>query len=173
MKFEESLVFNISTYDFVAGDTWLWYESLLDYPTGEYSLKVIMRKGSADAITIESTVSDGQFKLLKTDTGSLAAGQYNYVVKAVDLATDYEKTIDSGVVDVLPNLLTTDPSTYAQQMVAKLRTAYLAMGDSLAVQVSFGDRSVTYNRADLLKELLYWENKAKGPQRMRLFKCKM
>lgn len=103
-----------------AGDTWKWKrEDLTDYPATSYTLTYYLHNESASA-TIVATADGGNFSVTvaKATTAAIAAGKYFWAAFVNDTTERYK--VDSGTIEVLPDLTAsaaTDRRTHARKVL--------------------------------------------------------
>jgi len=152
----------------VVGDRWAWKRTDLgvDYPPASYTLSYSLRLASAAAteIEVDATASGSDFvaEVDSTTTAGYTAGTYHYQAYITRDADSERLTLESGVVEVLPNrdAAGTDPRSHARVMVDNLQSALQASSTTDVVSYSIGGRSVTRAREEVRRELLYWQQVA-------------
>jgi len=103
-----------------AGDTWKWRrEDLTDYPATAYTLSYYLHNASASA-TITATADGSNFAVTvaKAVTALIAAGRYFWAAFVSDTTERFQ--VDSGTIEVLPNLAAsaaTDRRTHARKVL--------------------------------------------------------
>jgi hypothetical protein len=159
---------NIDNLTLFAGDTWTWTESLSGFPVDEYTAKVVLKLNGANPVIINASIADGlfTFNYSSAQTSVLTPGLYFYQYVAVKSGLDYYSA--SGYVQIRGNvsLAATDMRGKWRQIYDNLMTAYNSMiaAGKVEVSVSINGRSVTYDRANLIKEIQYAEMKAREEQ---------
>lgn len=155
---------NLDGLTLYAGDTWTWTESLPDYSPDDYTAKVVLKLNNANPITINASIVDGIFTFSYSSayTQNLTAGTYFYQYIAVKDGSNYYSA--SGYVEVRGNIQTaaTDMRGSWQQIHENLLALYNTMiaDGKVEVSVSINGRSVSYDRASLIKEIQNAETKA-------------
>jgi hypothetical protein len=156
----------------VSGLDWNWSEPVSSYPASTYTLKYILKRTTANPITLTSA-ADGdnhEFTIDDSDTATYTAGYYSYTAYVVEIAdTDHIIPIATGVVEIKKDLSTvSDARTHAMTMVDNLRTTILALSTKTMSDVSIEGRNYTYNDIEKLEKLLtYYERKAGVTKRKR------
>lgn len=153
-----------------AGDTWRWDASFSDYPKSDGWVLCYAFRGvgsldvSGSQIVVNASDPAGfSVTVLPASTAPLGAGRYRYLAR-VTLAGEV-RTVDAGVVQVLPDLATADEGelqTHAEKMVALLEAAIEANAASSAnggtggtvLSYSIADRSVTFRDEKDLRDQL-------------------
>lgn len=140
----------------VAGDTWKWSASFEDYSAsdgwtlttsfrGESALDVA---GSADGDGFVSTAA-------ASATLALTAGRYSWV--SVVTKDDESYTVDSGNLEVLPNLAAQeagyDGRTLAERQLAAAEATLETLLASKNATVHFGDQSFTRQDVEKLMKI--------------------
>lgn len=107
-----------------AGDTWVWTDSLVEYPSATYTLKYTFYRFGQAAVTLTSVGSGTNFTTTVLPTNStLAAGEWGwtaYVEKGSGGSLE-RYTLGDGTVKVKPSfagaVATTDLRSHAQKML--------------------------------------------------------
>lgn len=87
-----------------AGDTWKWTRTIADYPASSWTLSyVLVQAGVQKTITASSSGDNYSVTVAKATTANYAEGLWTWSA-AVDNGTE-RYTIDSGTLQVLPNLV--------------------------------------------------------------------
>ena len=154
-----------------AGDTVKWNRTdLVDYPSPTWTLKYYLVK-SGTQIVIIAAQSGTAFSVVlsKTITAAYAAGIYRWVAK-VSMGTE-EYTVDSGTVEVLPDLVASttglETRSDARKIYDDLISAYKAYISANGTMHSFsiGGKTVQYKTAkELLDQIKYWATEVQREQ---------
>lgn len=156
---------SIDSKKLYAGDTWSWTETLPDFPASEYTAKIILKRNNAAAIIITASIVDDvfNFSYSSANTSAIPAGKYYYQYVAVKSGLDYYSA--SGYIEIYANILTTasDMRGQWQQIHDNLLAVYNTMiaDGKVEASVTMNGRSVTYDRANLIKEIQNAEMKAR------------
>jgi hypothetical protein len=96
-----------------AGDLWQWRREDLtgDYPAPVWTLKYRFKNAAGGFEVIAS--SDGQAFAVSFDSAAVIAGTYSWVARAESGAIFH--SVDSGVMEVLPNLFSGSAATASDQ----------------------------------------------------------
>lgn len=144
----------INEQDLIAGTTWEWTDYFDDYPSSEYTAECIIRKGSAAAITIESSVSsteDEAFDFSKdaVSTASITPGDYQFQYIFTNIADGkiYAPKIYSGFVPVDPLLSSaSDVRSDDQKVLDSLIAARTKIAERDYVNVTINGKATTFKR---------------------------
>jgi hypothetical protein len=156
---------NIDNLKLFAGDTWSWSETLPDYSPADYTAKIALKLNGANPVVITASIVDDTFAFSysSANTSVLTPGLYFYQYIASKSGSDYYSA--SGYVQVYANILTaaSDMRGKWQQIHDNLLSFYNTMiaDGKMEVSVSMNGRTVTYDRANLLKEIQNAEMKAR------------
>jgi hypothetical protein len=145
------------------GDTWSWLETLQAYLASAYDLTVYLKKDATAAVSLIATAEGTSFRIAKTATETAAMTHGNYLYQAVvTRKSDSAKfTIETGSIEIYPNIATTDPRGYWQKTYELLKTAYEGLAGKAYAEVTINGRTVRYDRENLVKELNNASYKAK------------
>ena len=150
---------NLNCYKLFAGASWKFTESLYRYPASDYSLQIILKKGTDTAIILNGIASgnDFDFSKSKTETALLVNGDYDYQVVATNRTDESDvAVVDSDIVHIYP-LLTSgaDQRTKWQKRLDDLNAAYdsLCSGEADEVEIDKGKRIKYRDREKLIKEI--------------------
>lgn len=142
------------------GDLWTWLKSLADYPANAgWTLAYTLINGSSK-ITINASASgaDHLISVAAATTAGYAAGSYSWMARVTKATEIY--TIDSGTIEVLPNLAaatTYDGRSHAQTMVEAIEAAIEGRASALQLKMQINGRSIEYmGAADLIKWLSFY-----------------
>ena len=138
-----------------AGDTWTWQRSFSDYPATDWTLGyTLFKSGTRITFTASASGSDHLVTLAAATTAGYTAGRYDWVAAVTKGAERYQ--VDSGVVQILPNVATIsagyDGRSHARKMLdaieATLEGSATASELSL-VQAALGDRRMQHDPSAL------------------------
>ena len=155
----------ISSLKRFAGEKWSWQESISDYPSSSYDLKVVLKYQANNAIVINASAAGEDYLIEKiaSETSALPSGDYAYQVKLTDKAdSDNVILCEDGVIHIYPNLESAgDARTYCMKQVENLKAAYEKLTSREMKEVIVNGKRVLYeDRIQLLKEIHNAEIKA-------------
>ena len=145
-----------------AGDTVEWLKEIDDYPPTGYTLYYAFRNASS-FIDITAGASSGYHyvSVAASQTTGWTAGAYSWIayVKNATMRT----TVDSGHIDILPNLAfgiayddRSDARVIYDSLIAKYK-AFIASGGEMQ-SMSVAGKAVTFRSAkDFLDQIKHWE----------------
>lgn len=135
---------------FYAGDTVKWQIALQSYPATEgWQLHYTLNKtGTSIKIDGTSNGSDHLISVSSTVTSNYAAGKYRYVAW-VDGVDSEQYTIDTGEIEILPNLAAQtsgyDTRSAAKKCLDELDAALAIYGKkAYTLEYSIGDRRMKF-----------------------------
>lgn len=143
-----------------AGDFLTWLKSLTDYPANAGWVLSYTLINAALKITITASASgaDHLISVPAATTANYTAGRYSWMARVTKATEIY--TIDSGTVEVLPNLsaLTTfDGRSHAATMVEAIEAATEGRASALQLKMEINGRSIEYMGAgDLITWLSFY-----------------
>lgn len=139
-----------------AGDTWQWRrEDLSDYPASAWTLKYYFRN-SAAKFDITAT-ADGDLyavSVAMATTAGKAVGSYDWIAVVESASERFQ--VDSGLLEVLPNLATDavyDARSFARAMLDAVESALTSKATAQQldlVQAALADRSMQYSVGSLM-----------------------
>ena len=157
---------NISSQKLYSGANWSWSESLPEYPASSYSLTLILKKGTASAITMQAAATDVfTFTKSAVDTAKIPAGDYNYQVIAQKDGGVI--VVESGIIS-LTALLSADgdPRGYWTRVYEIYKETYLRSAGQEVSEVTIDGKTAKYeSREALEKAMEHAEYKARQEQR--------
>lgn len=153
---------NITSQLLYAGASWNWIEDLSEYPAPEYTLKFFLKLRNNQTIELTGTAEGSTHKFtVSSATTNIPNGKYSYQAQAFK---DNEMSlVETGSVDILPNLAVADDSReYWEQVVDEAKAAYKKLAGQVADQITLSNgKTITFaNRAELLKIINNAEVKA-------------
>ena len=155
-----------------AGAAWLWDEDIPDYSASDdYVLTYVLINATAK-ITITTTNVLGTYHRVNEDTsttGAYTAGTYNYQRY---VTKDSEVTMLGTGTIVLTAFYASNDSldarSYKEKTLDLLKAAYQTIAAKAHTQITMPDgRSVTYDRAQLIKEIHNLETELRVEQGVR------
>ena len=141
-----------------AGDTISWKKTVADYPpSAGYTLKYALRNAT-NKIDITCTTSGSDYLASVTAATSVAysVGRYTwaaYVTKGADVNLE-QHTIDTGTVDILPNLSVSvayETRSDARIIYDGLITAYktfIASGSANVTEMTIAGKTIRFDKAE-------------------------
>jgi len=163
-------------FSMTAGDTVKFTKSFADFPVADWTLTYAFLGGNQSSkFEVAATVSGDEFLTTLTPelTEKVFPGTYNYA--GFVTGTDGQrKTVDSGRIQIAPNLAITQPETWAQQALAMVEAALLKRIPKGMENFSINGKSVNrmaiaeLNKLrDIYKNEVVLEQKATGLGRSR------
>lgn len=137
---------------FRAGDTWKWKSSYTDYPAVEGWILTTSVRGVAILNVVGTADGDSWISTAAAaSTAAVTPGRYSWISRVEKDGESY--TVDSGVIEILPDLATAeagfDGRSFAEKQLAAAETALTALLGKQNASVSFGDQS--YSLQDIEK----------------------
>jgi hypothetical protein len=145
---------NLTSLQLFCGTTWSWIESPLSYPAPDYSLQLILKLGTAPAITIDGATDGTSFTFTRTAAlnAALAHGSYSYQFIASKGTDKY--LVESGTVHIYPLLSSSsDTRSYWEIIRDNAKDAYqrLSSRETDSVTTEAGDTITYADRAKLIR----------------------
>lgn len=126
---------------FVAGDSLRWLISYPDYPASAWTLSIVLVKDGTQVV-IPST-ADGdlhQVAVLPATTAAYSIGRYNFHASVSD-GTD-RVTVETGVIEVLPNFATQstgyDARTWMDKAIEALEASIAGRASKTQLEQTIG-----------------------------------
>jgi hypothetical protein len=145
-----------------AGDSIAWKKSLSDFPADDSWILSYYFTKSDLQITFNASAdgSDHLVDLDNTETTSWQAGEYSY--QALAIKGTETKTIDEGIIEILPNLAAASSGLEARPHIFIMREALRAMVQGKATKdqlsLSINNRSIsTYSPSEVRQWLDNYE----------------
>lgn len=151
-----------------AGDTTIFTITGTDYSPSTHSAAFILQKVATGATlaTVAATESGDTytFTIAAGTSASWAAGSYQWCIRYTVTADSTVETGETGLLDILPNLGTSQTASAAATLLASLETAIATVTANPYQSVSFNGQSVTFGslqmwyaertklRAEVIKE---------------------
>jgi hypothetical protein len=153
-----------------AGTTWSWQRlDLTLYPSPTWVLTYYFKRADAQfqAVAAADGIGGHVVSIAAADNGAYTSGVYVWIALVSNAGVVHE--VDTGTIDVLPNIANTevlDTRTQAQQNLEMI-DAYLANANNLAAATyTIAGRSLSrIARAELREERNYWAAKVAAEQR--------
>ena len=146
-----------------SGADWAFTESLSDYPATDYTLDIIIKKGTGSAVTLNGSADGDDFDFEKPadETAALGFGDFNYQAVATNIDTGKTSIIKSGVKAIHPLLTTSgDTRTYWEKIRDEAKEAYDKLAQLIAIEVNFKGKVIKYaQRSELLSTINLAEQK--------------
>lgn len=153
---------NITLQKLFAGASWNWIEDLSDYPAPEYTLIFFLKLRNNQTIELTGIAEGSAHKFaVNSGTTNIPNGKYSYQAQAFKAGE--MSLVETGSVDVLPNLAVAEDSReYWEQVVDEAKAAYKTLAGQVADQITLSNgKTITFaNRKELLKIINNAEVKA-------------
>lgn len=129
------------------GDTVRFSVISSDYPPSAWSAQFCLSRNGTAASPVTATESGDEyiFTLSAATTGALAVGTWQWMIRYTETSSSEVITGESGIIDVLPNLSTSQTASTAQALLTLVEsqlTSLFASGDTYT-SVSFNGQSYT------------------------------
>lgn len=136
---------------FRSGDTVRFSYINSDHPASSWSAQFCLSRNGTAVSPVSATESGDEyiFTLSAATTAALSAGTYKWMIRYTETSSSEVETGEQGILDVLPNLATSQSASTAQALLTLCEaqlTALLASGDTFA-SVSFNGQS--YSKRDI------------------------
>lgn len=141
-----------------AGDTWSWRVSLPAYPAPTWVLSYILYSPTAKLTITATAEGDGHLiAVAPTTSDDYVAGRYDWIASVTSGGARYE--VDSGVIQILPNIAAITSGGYDGRSPARIildaidaALANRASGDQVdLIRTQLGERMTQRDPVALLK----------------------
>ena len=164
------------TEELLSGLDWSWTESLADYLATEYTLVIIIKKGTDTAVTLTGVANGTDFDFTVTAAASLtySFGEYSFQAIVTNISTSKVKIIAAGRIKIHPLLSTAgDTRTFWEKQLDAAKTAYETLNTLTATEVNFKGKMIKYaERGTILSAMHYAEEKIKEEKELAEGKIK-
>lgn len=158
---------------FTAGDTVKWKRTLDHYPaSGGWVLTYALRGAGKIDLTATASGSEHLITISAATSAAYTAGFYTWQAYATKSAISERHPVDSGQIEIKPNLAAVTASSYEWRTEAKiiydqLVAAYKSYTQSRGgvQQYTIGQRQMTFRSpADFIREIEYWRAQVKAEE---------
>jgi len=157
----------------IAGDTWLWSESVPLYPASEgYVLAyALVKTGTLVVLTSSADGDSHSFTIAAATTAGYAAGSYSWTAYVTKTTERY--TVGSGVLEIKPNLAAQsagyDGRSQARIILDALQSAYqtyISNGSGHVAEYQIAGRMMKFrNVGEIITQINYWKAEVKAEER--------
>lgn len=151
-----------------AGDTTIFTVENTDYSPATHSASLLLQKVatgvSLSAINATESGSTYTFTISAATSAAWSPGSYQWAIRYTVTADSTVETGETGMLDILPNIGTSQTASTAATLLAALETAIATVTASPHSSISFNGQSVTFGslsmwyqernrlRAEVIKE---------------------
>lgn len=139
-----------------AGDTTIFTITGTDYSPSTHSAAFILQKVATGATlaTVSATESGDTytFTIAAGTSASWASGSYQWCLRYTVTADSTVETGETGLLDILPNLGTSQTASSAATLLAALETAIATVTANPYQQISFNGQSLSFANISVLYE---------------------
>lgn len=141
-----------------AGMDWVFDESLSDYPSDEYNLDIILKKGSGTPLTLTGTSNADlgfDFSKAAADTALIGYGEFSYQAIMTRITDTRIMEVKAGSKHIMPLLsLSGDTRTYWEIIRDEAKDCYTKLSKMIVTEVNFKGKVLKYEDRNKIREMI-------------------
>lgn len=142
-----------------AGADWAFDESLTDYPSDEYNLDIILKKGSGVPVTLTGTANaDLGFDFSKPaiETALVGYGDFSFQAIFTKISDGTIPYVKSGTKKIMPLLsVSGDTRTYWEIIRDEAKECYTKLSQMIVTETNFKGKVLKYADRGKILEMIH------------------